>query len=116
VARLYADENFPLPVVEELRTLGRDVVTLQEDGKAYQRFPDDEVLAAAHADQRILLTLNRRHFIELHRQSSNHSGIIVCTYDPNSVAQAARIDIALHQLDSLDGRLIRINRPASLSM
>lgn len=26
MARLYADENFPLPVVEELRRLGHDVL------------------------------------------------------------------------------------------
>jgi len=28
MARLYADENFPLPVVEELRQLGHDVLTM----------------------------------------------------------------------------------------
>ncbi|HKR12588.1 MAG TPA: DUF5615 family PIN-like protein [Pyrinomonadaceae bacterium] len=31
---LYADENFPLRVVEELRRLGHDVVTTLEDGRA----------------------------------------------------------------------------------
>jgi hypothetical protein len=31
---LYADENFPLRVVEELRRLGIDVLTAFEDGKA----------------------------------------------------------------------------------
>lgn len=29
---LYADEDFPHPVVEELRRLGHDVLTAQEDG------------------------------------------------------------------------------------
>ena len=29
---LYADEDFSFPVVEELRRLGHDVVTAQEDG------------------------------------------------------------------------------------
>ena len=33
---LYADENFPLRVVEELRRLGHDVITAYEDGKANQ--------------------------------------------------------------------------------
>ena len=33
---LYADENFPLPVVEELRGLGFDVLTMYEDDKANQ--------------------------------------------------------------------------------
>jgi hypothetical protein len=32
VALLYADENFPFPVVQELRSLGHDVVTIQDRG------------------------------------------------------------------------------------
>lgn len=31
---LYADENFPLRVIEELRQLGQDVLTAFEDGQA----------------------------------------------------------------------------------
>jgi hypothetical protein len=30
MARLYANENFPHPVVDVLRRLGHDVVTIQE--------------------------------------------------------------------------------------
>jgi hypothetical protein len=30
---LYADEDFPFPVVEQLRQLGHDVLTAQEDGR-----------------------------------------------------------------------------------
>jgi len=30
MARLYADENFPFPAVEELRRLGHDVLTSYE--------------------------------------------------------------------------------------
>jgi hypothetical protein len=36
MARLYADENFPQPVVMGLRRLGHDVLTVQEAGKAGQ--------------------------------------------------------------------------------
>ena len=36
MAGLYADENFPLPVVAELRRLGFDVLTMYEDDKANQ--------------------------------------------------------------------------------
>ena len=32
MARLYANENFPLQAVEELRQLGHDVLTTQETG------------------------------------------------------------------------------------
>ena len=67
MARLYSNENFPLPVVEELRRLGHDVLTIQEAGKANQECPDEAVLASASADDRALLTINRKHFIRLHR-------------------------------------------------
>ena len=33
MAQLYADENFPLPVVDELRRLGHNALTMQESGK-----------------------------------------------------------------------------------
>lgn len=49
MARLYADENFPHPVVLELRRLGHEVLTIQEAGKAGQRVPDEMVLAEANA-------------------------------------------------------------------
>ncbi len=42
MTRLYADENFPLPVVEELRRLGHDVFTIHEDGKANQQYHNIE--------------------------------------------------------------------------
>ncbi len=45
--RLYADENFPLPVVAELRRLGHDVLTAFEDGRANKGIADEAVLARA---------------------------------------------------------------------
>ena len=47
MARLYADEQFPFPVVEFLRLLGHDVLTVQAAGKAGQKIPDSEVLTFA---------------------------------------------------------------------
>ena len=64
----YADENFPLPVVEQLRQLDLDVITMYEDGQANRSLSDEQVLSIAGEKQRALLTLNRRHFIQLHRQ------------------------------------------------
>ncbi len=111
MARLYADENFPLPVVENLRELGHDILTLQEAGYAGQAVPDETVLEYACREGRSLLTLNRRHFIYLHRESSKHTGIIVCSFDPNFVGQASRIHAALESYgDDLEGQLLRINR------
>ncbi len=113
MARLYANENFPFPVVEGLRQLGHDVLTIQETGKAEQRTPDKDVLQLATADDRAVLTLNRKHFIRLHQVQPNHAGIVVCTVDADYSGQAARIDAALGTAGELRGRLIRVNRPPS---
>ena len=43
--KFYADENFPLPTVKELRNLGHDVLTIFDDERANQEVPDDEILA-----------------------------------------------------------------------
>lgn len=111
IIRLYANENFPLPVVEELRGLGYDVQTIQETGRANQELSDQDVLAAAAGENRALITLNRKHFIQLHRKSSIHQGIIVCALDLDFKGQAERIHTAIQSLDSLKGQLIRVNRP-----
>lgn len=110
MTRLYADENFPFPVVNELRRLGHDILTLQESGKARQAIPDEVVLALASAEQRAVLTLNRKHFIQLHRVIPEHAGIIVCTFDPDFTGQAQRIHGALEPLETLFNQLIRVNR------
>jgi len=64
MALLYADENFDYPVVERLRQLGHDVITVQEVGRAGGN--DSQVLADATAAGRAVLTYNRRHFERLH--------------------------------------------------
>jgi len=111
VARIYANENFPFPVVEDLRRLGHDVVTTHESGRAEQRLSDNEMLAFAIGEKRILLTHNRRHFVRLHNEQPAHYGIIVCTVDPDATALAQRIHAAIQASRTLDGQLVRINRP-----
>ena len=59
VARLFADENFPRPVVEGLRALGHDVVTLAETGEGGMSLADDVVLTRATEGDRAVLTMNR---------------------------------------------------------
>lgn len=111
MARFYANENFPFPVVEELRRRGHDTVTIAETGKANQKVSDEQVLDIAISDDRAVLTFNRKHFFRLHRQRPDHRGIVACTYDPDFVALATRIDDALANAVNLVGQLIRINRP-----
>ena len=112
MSRLLADENFPLPVVEELRRLGHNVLTVQEAGRGNQQFPDNEVLSLASAEERAVMTLNRKHFVRLHQESTKHAGIIVCTVDLDYYGQAHRIHQAIKSYTTLEGLLIRINRPA----
>jgi hypothetical protein len=70
MARFYSNENFPLPVVLALRQAGHDVLTSYEAGNANQRIPDEQVLAFATRQARALRTLNRQHFMRLHRRNS----------------------------------------------
>ena len=111
MARFLADENFPLPVSEELRVLGHDVVTLQELGKTDQGLADAAVLALATEPGRAVLTINRRHFVRLHQETPEHAGIVVCSLELDFDGQARRIAAAVDGLDSLSGQLLRINRP-----
>ncbi len=112
MARFYANENFPLPVVLELRRLGHDTLTIQETGKAGQRVTDEQVLAFATGEGRAVLTINRKHFIRLHRERPQHAGIIVCTFDPDFAGQAGRIHAAVAAMPGIAAQLIRVNRPA----
>ena len=62
MARLLADEDFSLRVVEELRRLGHDVLTAREAGLANQKTADPLIIVAATRDGRSVLTFIRRHF------------------------------------------------------
>src|SRR4051812_27194377 len=111
MANLYADEDFPQPVVDQLRTLGHDVLTALDDGRAGQSIPDPDVLARATALGRAVLTHNRADFRKLHAADPNHAGIVTCPRDADVAAFAARIDAAIAGLPSLAGQLIRVVRP-----
>jgi hypothetical protein len=110
VARLFADENFPLPAVEALRSLGHDVLTIHETGKSGQGLGDEDVLDMSVSHRCAVLTLNRKHFMQLHRRRPHHAGIIVCTVDDDFVALARRIHSAICADPELDHKLIRVYR------
>lgn len=89
MARLYADEHFPVAIVYVLRRLGHDVITVRETGmsKTGEGTPDELVLQYAARQQRIVLTFNERDFRRLHGQNARHSGILCC---PEPSAAAAK--------------------------
>jgi hypothetical protein len=86
------------------------VLRAQEAGQANQKIPDAQVLDFATKANRAILTLNRWHFIRLHKSAPKHSGIIVCTKD-DVVAFAQRISEAITDHEPLDNKLIRVNKP-----
>lgn len=112
MARIYTNENFYLDSVKALRQLGHDVLAAKEAGNANLGIPDEEVLKFAKSENRIVLTLNRRHFVQLHRLHPLHPGIIVCTEDKDVEGLANRIHQALEAVGgNLENQLLRIVRP-----
>lgn len=112
MARYYSNENIALQLVIELRKLGADVVTSLEAGNANVAIPDEDVLAFAASHDRILLSHNRRHFLQLHRRrAAVHSGIVLCSVDPDYAGQARRIDAAVAEAGDMKSCLVRVNRP-----
>ena len=108
--RFYADENFPLDAVIELRRLGHDVLTMFEDGRANKALPDEAVLTRAAKLDRVLLTINRLDFKRLHNADNNHAGIVICTFDPDFMNQASRIDEVCRNSEKVEGALLRTYR------
>src|SRR6266700_1342640 len=110
MARFYANENFPQPVVEELRRLGHDVLTVLETGNAGQSWSDESVLDFAIKESRTLLTMNRRHFRRLHDANSAHAGIVLCKVDLDFLGQAILIHDVVLATDDCRGKLLVVNR------
>jgi hypothetical protein len=111
VARFLADENFPQPAVEELRRLGHDVLTVREAGQSGLSWPDRDVLLFAIGENRAVVTINRKDFLQLHRELPAHTGLILCTADLDFVGQAFRIHEAVIAAVDLGGKVLRVNRP-----
>lgn len=111
MARLYADEQFPQPVVECLRCFGHDILTVRDADQDNRGIPDEAVLAFATRNNRAVLTINRDDFVRLHRSQPNHAGIIVCSQDLDWEGQARRINEAIIKVGSLQNTLVRVNRP-----
>jgi predicted nuclease of predicted toxin-antitoxin system len=109
--QFYSNENFPIFMVNLLRAEGHDVLTSYEAGQANQRIPDDQVLHYATATNRILITENRQDFIDLHRNTTNHPGIIIFKSDRDYAGKIkAMTDFLAEDSQTLENRLIRIKK------
>ncbi len=111
MTKFYANENFPLDLVQELRQLDYDVLTSYDAGQANQSISDEEVLNFANEQGRVVITLNREDFISLHKQGQKHSGIIICKEDRDYQGQAQKIHEFITQTTQpLTSKLIRIKK------
>jgi predicted nuclease of predicted toxin-antitoxin system len=108
MARFFADEDFPRLVVDELRALGHDILTVHDMGMANKRWPDRSVFFFACDEQRIVLSKNRRDFFKLHRLFPNHPGLVLCTADLDFRATAVRINAVIKQTRDPRGQVMRV--------
>jgi hypothetical protein len=87
-----------------------------EAGRANAALPDNEVLAFAAAENRILISHNRLHFLRLRQHRAEaHAGIMLCTFDPDFAGLAQRIHTVITGASETNDQLWRINRPGSIS-
>ena len=108
--KFYSNENFPIQMAHDLRSLSYDVLTSYEAGQANQKIPDDQVLHYATKLDRIVLTENRLDFLQLHHTVSHHSGMILCKADRDYQGKVQVLHDFLLMQDqmTLENRLIRI--------
>ncbi len=102
--RIKLDENMPRSAVEVLAKRGHDVDTVDDEG--LRGHTDPEVLAAATADGRLLITLDRGLGDIRAYPPGSHGGVLVLRLADQSAAtvRAAVADLAdCHDLDALVG-------------
>lgn len=110
--KLYANEQFPVDAVIELRKLGYDVLTTHEASKSGKGIADAKVLSFAISLKRAVITFDKD-FFKLHRDNPNHHGIILCTENRNYLQLAQIIHIKLSEASQIEKQLIRITKPPS---
>jgi len=110
--RLLADENVPWPLVSALREDGHDLVAVLE---AMATRPDTDVLAAAVADRRVLLTFDRD-FGEMifARGFRPPPGVVFVREVPRSLAETIAAVRAVLAAPSprIDGYFVAVDRKA----
>ena len=109
MARLYADEHFPARVVDGLRLLGHDMLTVKQTNvsKTGDSMSDEQVVLYATGHHRAVVTQNTSDFRRMHREHPGHKGIIACPHDRQSSSkhQARQIDEAIKEALRAHGTL-----------
>jgi hypothetical protein len=96
MAKLYLDEDCSDKRLKKaLIKLGYDVqTTLEADNIGKD---DKTQLIYAVSQNRAIVTHNRKDFIRIHKETPNHSGIIVCTQNPNNQQLAEKINAKINK-------------------
>ena len=118
MTRLYLDEHSGLAIKEILTGYGHDVLNTYDVGN--RGAPDSQQLLFAADTGRVLVTLNREDFEELHRwwlalnawgiMSRDHSGILTTWGDIPASEWAGLVNDLLEQSPELTNRMMRYNR------
>jgi predicted nuclease of predicted toxin-antitoxin system len=99
VTDFIADENFPLPSVRRLRQAGHDVVAVITETPGST---DEEVLAWAARDRRIVLTFDRD-FGELifRKKAPSPAGIVYFRFEPMTPEEPVEFLLRLFAIEGL---------------
>ncbi len=113
------DEDISYRVAEGLRQRGTDVVSVHEVGRANSRISDEDQLAFAAEQGRVLVTYNRGDYQALDAlwrvQGRTHAGILWCaerSIPRRAIGQLIRaLEAAARQHDSLHGVCLALPKP-----
>ena len=73
--RLLADENVDMPTIRGLRAVGHDVSSV---GETTPSIMDENVLALAYQEERVLLTFDKDFGELVFRRRLPHAGVLLC--------------------------------------
>lgn len=111
MARFYLDQHIDAEVAVRLRADGHDVLTSLQ--ATMDRASDEEQLAYASVDNRILLTHNIRDFLPLSqewaRQGRIHAGLIYSSFQPPALICQRLVKLLDLYSDGLAGQTIALN-------
>ena len=96
--KIIVDENIPNVTVQELRTLGHDVLDIR--GTFQQGMLDDELWSLAQSEQRLLVTTDKG--FTTHREEAHWGILIVRLHQPPEQRIHARVMAALRQFPEND--------------
>lgn len=97
--RFLANENFPLPSVHLLRHAGHNVAAITEESPG---IADDQILARAVAEERIILTFDRDYGELIYRMGLGAASVLLLRYEPHTPREPAHHILRLLQIDKLD--------------